>query len=90
LLEIIRAATGPNQLPAPCSIKLDLASCADRCAVSRMHLAKILQAAEERGYVFTDGKTRAEVRLSELLIGMFLEWAATQFLFFADCVNSGP
>ena len=52
-----------------------------------MHVAKIFAGAERRGLVVIEGPGGSAIRPTPLLIEKFLEWMATQFLFFADCAG---
>jgi hypothetical protein len=85
LLELMATSAGPHPAPQPRPTRIDLAACAEFCAVSRVHVAKIFAGAARRGLLVMEGPGGSAIRPTELLIDRFLEWSATQFLFFAHC-----
>jgi hypothetical protein len=85
LLDLMDAATGAGQLPQPRAVRIDFDRCSEGCGVSRVHVAKIFAGAERRGLVVIEGPGGSAIRPTDLLIEKFLEWMATQFLFYADC-----
>jgi hypothetical protein len=89
LLELMEAVAGADHLPVSRTVKIDLEACALRCAVSRMHVWKVFTGAARLGLISVDGPSCAAIRPNETLITSYLEWAATQFLFFADCAVAG-
>jgi hypothetical protein len=89
LLELMEAAAAGDPLPVSRTVKIDLEACAVRCAVSRMHISKVFAGAARLGLLSTFGPGGGAIRPSEALIGSYLEWAATQFLFFRSCALTG-
>jgi hypothetical protein len=85
LLDLMDLATGIGRLPQPRPAKIDFDACSEGCGVSRVHVAKIFAGAESRGLVTIEGPGGSAIRPTPLLIEKYLEWMATQFLFFADC-----
>jgi hypothetical protein len=89
LLELMEAAAGEDPLPVSRAIKIDLEACASRCAVSRMHVSKVFTGAARLGLLSIDGPGGIAIRPNDVLIRSYLEWAATQYLFFAACAVAG-
>jgi hypothetical protein len=85
LLELIEAVTDPDLRPRSRAVKIDLVALGEHCGVSRVHVAKIMAGAAERGLVVIGGPGGSAIRPTDLLIQKFLEWAAMQFAFFTDC-----
>jgi hypothetical protein len=85
LLDLMDAATGAGRLPQPHAVKIDFDRCSEGCGVSRVHVAKIFIGAERRGLVVIEGPGGSAIRPTPLLIEKYLQWMATQFIFFADC-----
>jgi hypothetical protein len=85
LLELMDAAAGDDPLPVSRMVKTDLKAWAVRFAVSRMHVWKVFTGAARLGLLTIEGPGCAGIRPHDVLIKSYLEWAATQFLFFADC-----
>jgi hypothetical protein len=85
LLELMEGAAGDDPLPISRPVKLDFGACAFRCAVSRMHVSKVFAGAARLGLISSFGSGGGGICPSEGLIGSYLDWAATQFQFFAWC-----
>ena len=92
LLDLMDAAEGRRgrALPQSRAVKNRASDrCSEGCGVSRRACRQdILRSVERRGLVATyEGPGGSAIRPTPLLIEKFLEWMATQFLFFADCAG---
>jgi hypothetical protein len=87
LLDLMDAAAGAGALPQSRAVRIDFDRCSEGCGVSRVHVAKIFGGAQKRGLVVLEGPGGSAIRPTPLLIDKFLEWSASQFLFFADCAG---